>query len=429
MARLIPLAAAADAPTDRPANDGVATGKTAFAAPPLTRPSVNAAGPPAAPTRRAGASLITPSSGAGPFPNTAEIGFKAARLAVALRAGLPVLPGFVVPAAEARPSLQAAAAAVQAHGIAAGRLEVFRHPIDPALAAELRGAVDALGGRVIVRSSSPLERDGRWAGAFSSVTGAGREDAAAAVRSCWASAFAVDPLRRLAGCGLELDALELAVLVQPEIVPAAGGVARTTADGVTVEGVRGHPGALLSGWAEGARDGALAELVGSATVADVADLAGRAFAELGDDVIEWARCGGTVWLLQSLRSGTSPAGEAAAPLPVAGTRVPGRPAVPGTAAGPLVACRPHEPPVRDCRGAIVLVDRPVPGLAPLLFGARGVISRAGAASSHLAEVARSLGVPMVVGCRPEAVTGPDPAAGAWFATINGGTGEVVLVPG
>jgi phosphoenolpyruvate synthase/pyruvate phosphate dikinase len=301
----------------------------------------------------------------------------------------------------------------------------------------LRAAVDALGGRVIVRSSSPLEGDGRWAGAFSSVTGVGREDVAAAVRSCWASAFAVDPLRRLAGCGLELGALELAVLVQPEIVPAAGGVARTTVDGVTVEGVRGHPGALLSGWAEGARGGTLADLVGSAAVADVAELARRVYAELGDDVIEWAVCAGKVWLLQSLRSGISPrslrsgtsrAGEGAAPLPVAGTRVPGRPAVPGTAAGPLVACRPHQPAARNCRGAIVLVDRPVPGLAPLLFGARGVISRAGAASSHLAEVARSLGVPMVIGCRPEAVTGPDPAAGAWFATINGGTGEVALVP-
>jgi phosphohistidine swiveling domain-containing protein len=135
-----------------------------------------------------------------------------------------------------------------------------------------------------------------------------------------------------------------------------------------------------------------------------------------------------VWLLQALRSETPPDSEPAAPLPVAGTRVPGRPAVPGTAAGSLVACRPHEPAARDCRGAIVLVDRPVPGLAPLLFGARGVISRTGAAGSHLAEVARSLGVPMVIGCRPEAVTGPDPAAGAWFATINGGTGDVVLTP-
>jgi phosphoenolpyruvate synthase/pyruvate phosphate dikinase len=386
VARLIPLAAA-DAPTDRPAN------------------------------------------GTRDTPTSAKVGFKAERLASALRAGLPVLPGFVAPVAQARRSLQAAASAVRADGIAAGRMEVLRQPIDSALAAELQGAVDALGGRVIVRSSSPLEGDGRWAGAFSSVAGVGRDDVAAAVRSCWASAFAVDPLRRLAGCGLEPESLELAVLVQPEIIPEAGGVARTTADAVTVAGVCGHPGALLSGWAEGARDVALAGLVGSATVADVAGLAGRVYAELGDDVIEWAGCAGKVWLLQAQRSRTSPAGEPAAPLPVAGTRVPGLPAVPGTAAGPLVAGRPHELTARDCRGAIVLVDRPVPGLAPLLFGARGVISRAGAASSHLAEVARSLGVPMVVGCRPEAVTGADPGAGAWLATIDGGTGEVVLVPG
>ena len=74
----------------------------------------------------------------------------------------------------------------------------------------------------------------------------------------------------------------------------------------------------------------------------------------------------------------------------------------------------------------MLVERPVPGLAPLLFGARGVISRSGAAGSHLAEVARSLGVPMVTGCRTETVTGPDPAPGAWTATINGTTGEVLL---
>ena len=55
--------------------------------------------------------------------------------------------------------------------------------------------------------------------------------------------------------------------------------------------------------------------------------------------------------------------------------------------------------------------------------------RAGrAAGSHLAEVARSLGVPMVIGCRAETVTGPSPAPGAWVATIDGGTGEVALAP-
>jgi phosphoenolpyruvate synthase/pyruvate phosphate dikinase len=299
--------------------------------------------------------------------------------------------------------------------------------LDGGLVAELRAVVDLLGGRVIVRSSSPLEGDARWAGAFSSVTGVGREEVASAVRSCWASAFALDPGRRAEECGMGLEALGLAVLVQPEIVPEAGGVARVGGDDVIVEGVRGHPGALLSGWAE-------AEPLDPGIVAEVGALAGRVCAELGDDLIEWAACRGEVWLLQSGRSSPDSGGAApATPMPAGGLRVAGRPAAPGTAAGPLVACSPHETAAKECRGAIVLVDRPVPALAPLLFGARGVIARAGAASSHLAEVARSLGVPMVVGCRHETVTGPDLAAGAWFATVNGGTGEVILthsrVPG
>lgn len=379
----------------------------------------------------AGASAITHTAGAGasPTPTTAGVGFKAARLATALRAGLPVLPGWVVPVLEGQRVTGIGADAVRDRGAAAGRMAVLAEPLEPALVAELRAVVDGLGGRVIVRSSSPLEGDGRWAGAFSSVTGVGREDVAAAVRSCWASAFAMDPLRRLEEYGLGLEALELGVLVQPEIVPEAGGVARAENGSVSVEGVRGHPGALLSGWAEGARDGELARLVGPGVVAEAAALADRVHALLGDDAIEWAACDGRVWLLQSLRSVPEDRGGAeAAPIPVDGLRVAGRPAAAGTAAGPLVACWPHETGAKDCRGAIVLVDRPVPALAPLLFGARGVISRAGAAGSHLAEVARSLGVPMVVGCHPETVTGPGPAPGAWLATINGGTGEVVLTP-
>jgi phosphoenolpyruvate synthase/pyruvate phosphate dikinase len=355
-------------------------------------------------------------------PPPAEIGFKAARLAAALRAGLPVLPGWVVPVGWGKGAMGAGVAAIRAKGLAAGRVAVLARALDAGLAAELRDVVDDLGGRVIVRSSSPLEADPRWAGAFSSVTGVGREDVVRAVRSCWAAGFAVDPLRRLEACGLGPEAVELAVLVQPEIVPDAGGTARVQAGEVTVAGVRGHPGALLSGWAE-------AEPVEPGLAADVAELAGRVHAGLGDNVIEWAACDGRVWLLQSLRNVPGDrGGAAAAPMPVGGRRVAGSPAVPGMAAGPLVACRPHEAGARDCRGAIVLVDRPVPALAPLLFGARGVISRAGAASSHLAEVARSLGVPMVVGCHPETVTGPGPAQGAWLATINGGTGEVILAP-
>jgi hypothetical protein len=35
---------------------------------------------------------------------------------------------------------------------------------------------------------------------------------------------------------------------------------------------------------------------------------------------------------------------------------------------------------------------------------------------------------MVTGCRPELVTGPAPATGGWLAAIDGGTGEVALLP-
>jgi len=417
------------------------------------------------------------------------IGAKAARLARAAAAGLAVLPGWVVPVAQARPALAAGAAAVRQGRPAAARRALRGHRLDHALAVELRDAVAGLGGRVIARSSSPLEADPRWSGAFSSVAGVGPDDAAAAVRSCWASAFAVDPLRRLEACGLPPEALELGVLLQPEIRPVAGGVARVTRTGpaggaeVTVEGVRGHPGALLSGWAEGAsvrvllpaaREntrpvpsaparsgqpgapsrpgmGGLAALIGAATVAAVADLAGRAWRLLGDDVIEWAADAGGIWLLQSQRSaavvrvaapapgpgswaGGLPAARASMPLLAAtvlgnGEHVPGRPGAPGMAAGRLVTCRPHERPEGDCADAILLVDRPVSALAPLLFVARGVIARTGGAGSHLAEVARSLGVPMVLGCRPERVTGtPAVPDGAFLAAIDGSTGDVALLP-
>jgi phosphohistidine swiveling domain-containing protein len=439
-------------------------------------------------------------------------GAKAARLARAAGAGLAVLPGWVVPVAECRPALSAGAAAVRDGRPAAARRAVLGHRLDDDLAAELREAVVRLGGRVIVRSSSPLEDDPRWSGAFSSVAEVGPDDAVPAVRSCWASAFAPDPLGRLGACGLPPEALELGVLLQPEIRPVAGGVARMLhaahAPGteVAVEGAPGHPGALLSGWAEGAsarvpllacprgtgwlpgragEDG-LARLIGPELVAAVATLAGRAWRLLGDDVIEWAATDGGVWLLQSRRSAATPgratqgggtpgragptgdradwagadlagagsagaglagAGQAAGPagagLPMErawmpllaatvlgrGEHVPGRPGAPGTAAGRLLACRPHERPAGDCGDAILLVDQPLPALAPLLFAARGVIARTGAAGAHLAEVARSLGVPMVLGCRPERVTGamtvPD---GAFLAAIDGSSGDVAFLP-
>lgn len=416
------------------------------------------------------------------------VGAKAARLAVALQAGLPVLPGFLIPVNEGRLALGTGAQAVRREGMQAGRRAVLGHRIGLGLAAELEAAARTLGGRVIVRSSSPLEDDPRWSGAFSSVAEVGAEDVATAVRSCWASAFAVDPLERLAACGLPPEALELALLLQPELRPDAGGVARVSGGEVTVEGVQGHPAALLSGWAEGAqtlvrltrsgltgggqrliRDAGLASLIGEDLVAEVARLAGLAHHNLGDDLIEWAAADGKLWLLQSARGAPPPPeaaleGRAQEPfrswppggpsaellaesaasraqlrarewMPLLaelaqteGRHVPARPAAPGVAAGRLVTVRPHERPGGATRDAILLIDRPVPALAPLLFGARGVIARAGAAGSHLAEVARSLSVPMVIGCRPDQVLGEEPPGREWIAAVDGAAGAVALLP-
>ena len=290
------------------------------------------------------------------------------------------------------------------------------------------------------------------------------------------------------------------------VTPAAGAAGPE----VTVEGVLGHPGALLSGWAEGASavvrlhatphgpgplpgqparssqparsgqpgrpggldqrgDGRLAALIGTATVAAAADLAGQAWRRLGDTVIEWAADDRGIWLLQSRPPATTigaaragagqataggpgteqamadraAAGDAGGGLPTArarmpvlaatvlarGEHIPGRPGAPGTAAGRLLPCRPHERPAGDCGDAILLIDRPLPALAPLLFAARGVIARAGAPGSHLAEVARSLGVPMVLGSRPERAAGvPAIPDGAFLAAIDGSTGDVALLP-
>ncbi len=249
-----------------------------------------------------------------------------------------------------------------------------------------------------------------------------------------------------------------------------------------VDGVAGHPGALLAGWAEGASaqvrladatapgwpepaaEGPLTQLLSAGLVAAVARLAAGVYWALGDTSIEWASENGTVWLLQTAPAGpvpvlppepaAAPGGHAttvggragalagppglvyaarelmpllAAAVQAAGRRVAARPAAAGQAAGRLVPCRPHQRPAAGCRDAILLIDQPVPALAPLLFAARGVIARGGTASAHLAEVARSLAVPMVTGCRAELVTGPAPAGDGWLAAIDGSTGAVSLL--
>jgi phosphohistidine swiveling domain-containing protein len=396
-----------------------------------------------------------------PAAARAEVtGGKAAALARARQAGLPALPGYVTPVGESAAALRAGCAALREAGRPAARRAVLTTPVDPGLVAELARAVTALGGRVIVRSSSPLEADPRWSGAFSSIREIGPGDVAAAARSCWSSAFAPDPLDRLDHCGLDPAALGLSLLVQPDLDPEAGGLARLSGDEVEVTWVNGHPGAMLAGAEDGksvrigpgghqrfggsARIGRPAATLGGVVLRDVAALARAVYASSGDDVIEWAWSGGRVVLLQCGSGSGTGVGRVAGtgpapPRPGDGViRLAGRTCVIGDAVGRLRYAAPGRalpattgPAGLGSVGHILVAARPLASLAPLLFGARGIVCQSGAGDSHLAGVARALGVPMlvqvpltdVIGALDSVDQGP-----GWLAVISGQRAELALMP-
>jgi phosphohistidine swiveling domain-containing protein len=236
-------------------------------------------------------------------------GDKAAELARAAAAEMPVLPGWVLPFGE---SAAAIAAARSGSGSpAAAVLAVSSVGLDPGLRHELGEAVRALGGHVVVRSSSPLEGDARWAGAFASYLDVGAGEIEAAVRGCWASAFTRDAQARAAHVGV--DPAGLAVLIQPWVPFASGGAAARAPDGsIRLSVASGSPADLLSGRASGVtlrldagaplEDASLPDGVSAPTARAALELA-RKVAALGDDAIEWgASCDGRVTLLQARRA-------------------------------------------------------------------------------------------------------------------------------
>lgn len=259
-------------------------------------------------------------------------GAKAAQLARARRLGLPVPPGVVVPVAASRPAVRAAVTDL-ARGSGAARLAALGTGVDADLIAELGRRAARLGQPLVVRSSSPLEDAPTWSGAFSSFLDIGAGDLEKALRGCWASAFSVDPLERAEESGVAPDELAMAVLVQSQVTPDVGGLARTGDDGaVTITAVKGSPAPLLSGWARGVEfhvavddtvgtsgeaEGRVpadeAHLLPDATIVAVATLARRVRSSLDSDIIEWAVTGPDVHLLQC--RATAPATPASPEVP------------------------------------------------------------------------------------------------------------------
>jgi hypothetical protein len=385
-------------------------------------------------------------------------GAKAATLAAARRAGLPILPGFVVEAAASRRHLGIGAAALAERGSGGARLAVHATPLDKT--EEVVAAARALAPTLAVRSSSPLEGGGAWAGAFTSYTGVTPEEVPKAVVGCWASAFSVDALGRQHRHGIEPGSAPLAVLVQPSLDPSAAGVAEITAEGgIRVEAVAGPPAPLLQGWARGLVatrvpggewDGAAAvTLAGRDALDEIAAALTTAKRRLGCDRCEWA-VAGEAWVLQLgvvARPGSTagphrartpadlvPAVQAAMSAPGApgldihlaaavvldhGERRQGVPAAPGVGVGRRHHLR--DPDVTPPPHAVITAAQAVPVLSQAIWDAAGLVTGSGSPAAHLFEAARSLGVPAVCGVD----LGPDPDL---IVAVDGHSGVVATLP-
>jgi phosphohistidine swiveling domain-containing protein len=244
------------------------------------------------------------------------VGAKAANLALAGRAGLPVLPGVVLTTAWDHRGWS--------HPARLGR----PGPAGDAWEAMSRGGSR----RVVVRSSSTNEDGGSssMAGVFTSVLDV----------ADWPSfVTAVDEVlasgRRAAADGAIGTAADahMAVLVQPQLDPRWGGVLfgadpiTGSTDRLVVSAVEGGPDALVSGQADGwtatlsPRGRVLEDQSGSGSplprsgLRALAALARRAAAAFGGPQdVEWAiDHDGTLWMLQS-RPITTPTGQPVGPV-------------------------------------------------------------------------------------------------------------------
>jgi hypothetical protein len=242
-----------------------------------------------------------------PAVDLSRAGAKAARLAEAKRAGLPVLNGVVVDAICSQSALGEVQRLADEKGAGAARLAIM----DVELPADLVPAISSMlpARRLVVRSSSPLEGSASWSGAFTSYVDVAPEDLAVAIRGCWASMFSRDVLARLERTG-EHTAAGMAVLVQELIEPALGGVAEVGSGVVTVTVAIGELTGLLHGWCPGHSAvvptngepcGPAVDNFGQAPMSKVALLARTLAERLGDDHIEWAMAGEICYVLQCRR--------------------------------------------------------------------------------------------------------------------------------
>jgi phosphohistidine swiveling domain-containing protein len=78
---------------------------------------------------------------------------------------------------------------------------------------------------------------------------------------------------------------------------------------------------------------------------------------------------------------------------------------------------------------ILVAPNPIPQLAPLLWGAAGLVTFGGSEAAHLVEVARSVGVPTVIGCEEATMRSLiRDDGGLVLAAVNGDRGVIAVHP-
>ena len=248
----------------------------------------------------------------------AVVGVKAAGLSAAANAGLPVLPGWILPLGASTDAIAAGVRALQTSGRPSAYLAAMEAAVPSPLPSS--AAMEGEPGRFVVRSSTALDDDGRWSGAFASYIGIEPGDLPTAVRGCWASAFSGDALGRCAEAGVDVDTVRIAVLIQPFLPLDAGGTARLRNDGrVDVSVAPGGPSGIVAGrgggrdvsvWADGRIVGQVESRIPTATVSAAVGLMRRAADSVAATTIEWGVVGDEMYLLQ-----IGPVGPAADPAP------------------------------------------------------------------------------------------------------------------
>jgi phosphohistidine swiveling domain-containing protein len=262
----------------------------------------------------------------------AVVGVKAARLAAAASAGLPVLAGRVLPVEASSDAVARGMEALEGgSGPPAAYLAAMESFAPARLAEELAPRQAHDDELLVVRSSTGLDEDGRWSGTFTSYLAVGASDLPTAVRGCWASAFSTDALERCRETGIDVGSLRIGVLVQPFLSFDAGGTAWIRRDGTIIfTAAPGGPGGVVGGRIGGrdvvvGADGRVAggldgTVIGAARVEAVAALARRADEAVAAGVIEWGAIGDELYLLQI--GPTPPEAPAVVRRPRATTAVP-----------------------------------------------------------------------------------------------------------